>query len=344
MSLTNVIFKLKADRSDILKTLFETLNSVVVEAPFTITQKKENDFYGLEMAVFDSSSIFVTLKLRGSTFKEYYSKYDNYVIGLRISTLHTALKNANGNEITLQIDSFDKDNLIFSFEDPVLNKKDKTKIKTLVLPEKQRKKQKLDFLVKIVMDSSEFNKICKELSAIGEFLEIKCTKTQLILTCKGDEIESREIVYKMEPGGITIFWEKDAPVNLIQGYYELKNITLFSKCSSLHEHLTLHLNNDFVMCIDYKIGIHGTLLVTIAPVREEVIKNSAYAYSDEEDDIEIKDYEDFKNSEMELKKLSITDSPEEKEKPKKKTTKKTDSEKIKKNNVNKYSPLNDIKK
>ena len=72
MSLTNVIFKLKADRSDILKTLFETLNSVVVEAPFTITQKKENDFYVLEMAVFDSSSIFVTLKLRGSTFKEYY--------------------------------------------------------------------------------------------------------------------------------------------------------------------------------------------------------------------------------------------------------------------------------
>jgi proliferating cell nuclear antigen len=287
----NKIFYLHSQRPAPLKTLFEALHHVIPEASFRITNKKEDSSGTIEMSAYDSSlGVYVILCLKGHSFESFYCKYETYDIGIDIGALHLNLKSMDTSELTLSIEDSSKQMLNINFDDVAKNKKSKTKLKLLELEYNDRKKQTKNFSVNIKMNCLEFNRICKELSSLSEYVEIKCTATQLIFTAIGDKAE-REVVYGSDNGSIKINWNVDE-LKLIQGYYELKNIVLFNKFNTMNEDVTIFLKNDFIMTIDFIIGTHGNLLVSISPINEEVIKNSNYAYSDDEDEIYIKMDED----------------------------------------------------
>lgn len=341
------IFNLKTNNANPIKTSIEVLKHVIPNAPFVITKKKDNDneFYGLEMASSDiSNSLYVIFRLFGSKFDEYICKYDNYEIGINLTSFSEQLKAIDSNNLTLSILDKERQNLVLDFDNAKMGKNSATKIKIMELSPNPRKKHKNEFDVTIIMKSSEFHKVCRELSTIGDFVEITCFNKTLKFQSK-NELASRSVDYvstdltdtdlinilnneekadeeKKDLEGINIRWKKN-DANIVQGYYELKNITLFTKCSGLSTYIILNIKNGSILTITYNVMTYGLCMVTLAPVADEIIKNSNYNYEEDDIDVDddIKDFNDLQNEDI----IDDDSDDEGKKKSKKKSSKKDTS-------------------
>jgi proliferating cell nuclear antigen PCNA len=188
----------------------------------------------------------------------------------------------------MYVEENDKQNLIMEIDNQNKKVKHWYKLKLMDLEPSQKKPSQVDFDVKITMPSAEFHKLCREMSNIAEYIEIKCTSKCIQFTCKGDCAE-RSTIYKSEEGGLNISSEGKKTNNIVQGIFELKNIILFTKCASLCNDIQIYMKNDFALTIVYTIATLGTITIAISPIREDNIKNISYTYSDDEDDIEVID-------------------------------------------------------
>ena len=314
MSSKNKLFYAKTIHVKPIKDIIETLQNVIPETTIIgIKKTSENNevFYGLEIATADTSNtIFIKLQLKGKEFDEFFCKFDKIEMGISLEYLNIHLKSIDtSNILSLYIDESEKQCLCIQGINIKDDKTTLSKLKLMELYYVPRKTKKIEYDACIIMKSSEFHKICKEMNSLSEYVEIKCTKNILTFTCKGD-IGEKEIQYKEKEGGIAIEWEEHVKLKIVQGIYELKNIMLFSKCAPLSAQIMITMKNDNILTIKYEINTIANLVVALSPVDERNI-NKNYNYSDDEDDIKIK-----KNSEEDI------DDNVEEVKPKKRITKK----------------------
>ena len=75
--------------------------------------------------------------------------------------------------------------------------------------------------------------------------------------------------------------------SIVKGIYELKNIILLSKLSSITEEFSLYMKNNFAITSLYSFGENGSITTILSPINEEHINNLSYDYSDDEDEIEL---------------------------------------------------------
>jgi proliferating cell nuclear antigen len=54
-------------------------------------------------------------------------------------------------------------------------------------------------------------------------------------------------------------------INIIQGYYNLKSLVLFTKCTNLCNNIEIYLRNNFPIIIKYEVGDLGELKLCLAP-------------------------------------------------------------------------------
>jgi proliferating cell nuclear antigen PCNA len=306
----------------------EVLQNVIPETTLIINgQDPEHPSnYGLEISTNDTSkTIFIRLQLNGSEFSQFHTKLLKYNIGLNLSDLNTIIFktiDSSTTSIALSISESDKQNLNIDICDEKKLKNTNFKFKIMDLNYVYRKPITTEYDVIITMSNSEFHKICKEMSVMSDYVDIKCTEKQIIFTCVGD-IASRESVYKVENGGISIEWKSDVKTKIVQAIFELKNIVLFNKCNTLCQNIIILMKNDYILSIIYEIASFGRLNVSFSPVKDEHIKNTNYDYSDNEDDLD----DDIKlitsiNEDLIIKKNKDSDLDSNKEVKKSKKTKK----------------------
>lgn len=280
------IFYLKTAHVIPFKTLTEVLSNVLTETNWVFTSpdpKNPDKFAGLEIATTNPTrSIFTKVRLDAKEFQPYYCKYERFELGISLESLYKLLKSVDKDDtMAMYVEENDKQRLIIEIENE--DKKSKTfyKLKLLDLPQQNKKSTKIEFDIKITMQSSEFHKLSREMNNIAEYVEIKCTNKNIIFTCKGDCAE-RSTIYKSEEGGLNISNENQKQHNIIQGVYELKNIVLFTKCANLCNDISIFMKNDFALTVIYTIATLGTITIAISPVKEENIRNITYDYSDDE--------------------------------------------------------------
>ena len=273
------------------KTLTEVLSNVLTETTWIFTAPDPKDpskFAGLEIATADTTrTIFIKVRLNASEFEPFYCKSERLELGISLQNLYKLLKSVDKEDtLTLYVEENDKQNLTMEIENN--DKKSKTiyKLKLMDLDQQHKKTTKVDFDIRITMQSNEFHKICREMNNIAEYVEIKCTNKNIFFTCKGDCAE-RITMYKSEEGGLNIMNENKKNQNIVQGIYELKNIVLFSKCANLCNDIKIYMKNDFALTIIYTIATLGPITIALSPVKEENIKNISYSYSDDEDEIDV---------------------------------------------------------
>jgi len=272
------------------KTLTEVLSNVLTETTWVFTgpdPKNPNKFVGLEIATADTSrTIFIRVKLAANDFTEYFCKYDKLELGISLPNLYKLLKSVDKDDtLSIYVEENDKQNLIMEIENEEKKSKTFYKLKLMDLDHQYKKPNTVEFDIRIVMPSSEFHKLCREMNNIAEYVEIKCTNKNIIFTCKGDCAE-RSTIYKSEEGGINITNENKKNQNIVQGIYELKNIVLFTKCASICNEIQIWMKNDFALTIIYTIATLGTITIALSPIKEENIKNISYSYSDDENEID----------------------------------------------------------
>ena len=53
--------------------------------------------------------------------------------------------------------------------------------------------------------------------------------------------------------------------DIIQGYYNLKHLVLFTKCTNLCNQIEMYMKNNFPIVIKFSVGSLGSLKLALAP-------------------------------------------------------------------------------
>jgi proliferating cell nuclear antigen len=261
--------------------------------------KKKGSEGGMRiMAVDTTKSVLINLKLDAKNFTKFKCKKKKVTLGVNLAYFHKLIKTMEKDDnLTLYVDHDELNFLKIKIDNPEEKKDSMFELKLLDLNEDPMVVPDISFDAVVTMSSSEFHKICREMSQIAEYVEIQCSNNKIIFICKGDYAK-RRTTYRTgadneEGDGISIKLAgkgKDNPV-IVQGIYELKNLILFAKCASLCNDIEIYLKNNYPLVIKYTVATLGRILLCLTPIQEDAAKNGSYSddedyYSD--DDVQLK--------------------------------------------------------
>lgn len=271
---SSVLNKSKQSSSTSSNRESEDNEEEVEESSTTSTNSKNTP--GMRITAIDeSATVLVNLKLEASKFTKFECKRPVMNLGVHLVWFYTILKVINNDEnISLSVDREDEHNLNIDIINPDEDTTKNYKLKMLDLNDNKITVPDLQFDVRIQMNSTKFQKLCKEMDVISNYVEIKCTKDNITFTCKGDMIESFTQPYKHDPNiGVSISKSDKSP-QVIQGIYELRRLVLFSKCSSLSTDIEIFMKNDFPLALKYTVATLGRIYLCLTPI--DNIQNNQY--------------------------------------------------------------------
>jgi len=216
----------------------------------------------------DSSHVsLVAMLLRKDGFLQYRCDR-NLSLGINLAALTKVLKCA-GNEDKMTIRAQDNpDTVTFIFESPDDDRVAEFDLKlmnidseVLGIPD-----QEYDALLKI--SSSHFQKICRDLSSIGDTVVIDATKSTVTFQVSGDMGTSK---LQLKRGNKvdsedSMSIELKEPVSLI---FALRYLNFFTKATALCNTVQLSLAKDVPVVVEYRVEDMGYIRYYLAPKVDE---------------------------------------------------------------------------
>lgn len=253
----NHCMELKTVQSTAFKTLIEALKELLIDTCV------EFDETGMKIVSMDTSHIvLVHLKLEASKFESYYCK-SKIIVGINTLNFHKLIKTINSNDtLTLFMEANNTNFLGIKIENGEKNTKTTYKLNLLDLDNPKISIDPAEFNSVITLPSGDFQKICRDMKNIADFVEVKNINNQLIFTCKGDYCYQETIISDNENGN-TI---NNKNINeIVQGIFNLKYLVLFTKCTNLCNTVEMYLKNDYPLIIKYDVASLGSIKLCLAP-------------------------------------------------------------------------------
>jgi proliferating cell nuclear antigen len=310
-----------------IKSLIEALKEIFRDVSIKFTPKvvtyhdsdpsKTRTTGGMYITALNSNgNILVRLHLEADKFCYYKCQPDNnknyIMLGVNMTNFFKLIKFLNNDdELYMIYNNMSQNQLNLQYVNKTKNLTTNYYLNLLDLKDENIiiGKQKFDF--KITMSSNDFHGLIKNMSIIAEHVDIKFINTDsgysLSFSCNG-EFASQESVFNgstsvnldsnQDEKNITINVRKNEDIddlgskqesNIIQGVYELKALSLFSRCSSLCPTIELYIRNDSPMVIKYHVADMGSVHLILTPANNnDEIHNDSDNDSDNDQDI---DYE-----------------------------------------------------
>lgn len=278
------------------RILVEALKEILTDVNINFTKKVENvnengdkvvtGGMGI-LAVNSSHSVLIHLLLDAVNFDEYMCKKNKLTIGLNMTSFFKYIKTmSNLDTLTLFVDDEDPNRLGIRIENSEKNKVSNYKLNLMDLDYYDYTIPPAEFTSVITMPAAEFHKICRDMNSTADFVEIKNVNKQLIFSCKG-EIGSQETILGETENGLTVGQDEDKDEDtIIQGLYDLKNLTLFTKFTNLCGNIEMYMKNDYPLIIKYTVASLGQIHLCITPVDQEDDLMDDGEYSEEESEEE----------------------------------------------------------
>ena len=249
--------EIKTIQATSFKILLEALKDLLTDTCI------EFDDTGMKIVAMDTSHIvLVHLKLEASKFEYYYCR-QKLSVGVNMLYMHKLIKTIHNNDIlTLFVDDNDINHLGIKIENSDKNTKSVFKLNLLDLNHHEISIDPTEFNSVITLPSSDFQKICRDMSNISETVEIKNVFNQLIFTCTGDFC-SQETILSDNTNQQSGTNADNAEI--VQGIFKLKYLVLFTKCTNLCNTIELYLKNDYPLIIKYAVSSLGEIKLAIQP-------------------------------------------------------------------------------
>lgn len=278
---------IKTENTNPFKLLIEVLKEILMEANIEIrgnTQKTlgTDDSYFKIRAVDPTVTVYIYLKLDGKAFNMFECKTkDNkpVTIGVNLTCFHKLIKSMDKDDcLTLYMDNDNMNCLNIEIDSSRHNKKTTYDLKLLELGRDDTNLPNMKFDAVIIINSVEFHKLCKEMSAIADLVEITCYEKRIEFSCKGDyanrkttfcTASSEDINKDIETVNIKFDDNYKKNVKVVQGIYELKHLALFAKCAQLCETIKIHMKVNKPLVIAYSVASLGRVLLCLSPVNDE---------------------------------------------------------------------------
>lgn len=258
------VVEIKTIQASAFKTLVEALKELLTETCI------EFDETGLKIMAMDTSHVvLVHLKLDASSFESYYCE-GKVNIGVNMLNFHKLIKTINSNDIlTLFIDAQNLNHLGIKIENGDKNTKTTYKLDLLDLDNNKISIPPAEFNSVITLLSGDFQKICRDMNNLAEYVEIKNINNQLIFTCNGEFCQQETVISDNRSAtnaasvGTTI--NSKNLDEIVQGLYSLKYLVLFTKCTNLCGTVELYLKNDYPLIVKYNVASLGEIKLCLAP-------------------------------------------------------------------------------
>jgi proliferating cell nuclear antigen len=249
---------IKTVQASTIKVLVEALKEILTDTVFEFTEN------GIKICTMDSThTILIHLRLDSTKFEQYYCDGRKFV-GVNMLNLNKIIKTINNNDtLCLFMTKTDCNVLGIQIENVEKNAKRVTYMNLLDLENNNIEIPPATFTSVITLPSSDFQKICRDINGIADFLEIKNINNQLILACKGDFCSHEITIADSE--NVTVAHNEESEKEIFQGVFNLKYLVLFTKCTNLSNTVELYLKNDYPLIIRYTVGSLGEVKLCLAP-------------------------------------------------------------------------------
>ncbi|OMH80648.1 Proliferating cellular nuclear antigen 1 [Zancudomyces culisetae] len=262
-------------QASILKGIVESVKDLVREANFDCSDS------GISFQAMDESNVALSSFLLRAEGFETYRCDRNLSLGVRFSSLSKILKCANNDDIVVIRAEDDADVLNFVFESPDESKISEYQIKLLDIDGEHLSIPEQEFDCVIKMSSSEFSKLCRDMTLLGQTVVIDAAKEGVKFSTYGD-IGAGSVLYKhsssiddsssgsggkgrggsggMSARGCSI--ELREPVSL---ELSLKYLNNFTKAAPLSDYVVISASNEIPVMVQFDVGDIGYIRYYLAP-------------------------------------------------------------------------------
>lgn len=241
--------KLTLAEPKFFKDSISIISDLVNEARFKITQD------AIELVAMDPANVaMVIFKLLSSAFVEYDIK-DEVELAINLSNLKQVLKRAKQNDmLTLQLD---ENRLKITLKG---NTKRTFTLPTIELDEKEQKIPELKFPVNVVANTEILNDAIDDADIVSESILISLEDNKLVLEAEGDMSKARTEVQSGEEAKIVSDTDEK-----VKSKYSIEYLKKMVGGSKLTDRVTLFLNNDYPLKLEYKAIDKVDLSFILAP-------------------------------------------------------------------------------
>lgn len=258
------MFEARLVQGSILKMILEALKDLITDASWDVSAN------GITLQAMDTSHVALCgMLLRKDAFEKYRCDR-NSSLGLSLPWMSKILKCAGSDDvITLCAEDQPADTLMFKFESPKGERESEYELKLIDIDSENLGIPETDYAVTIKMPSKEFSRICRDLSQIGDTVEIACTKNGVQFKTEGENGSGKVMLKQSvnadkEEDNVQI--EMEEPVALT---FASRFLCFFTKATPLSAQVVLQMKPDAPLVCEYAIGESGHLRFFLAPKIEE---------------------------------------------------------------------------
>eukprot|EP00899_Mesostigma_viride_P025639 jgi/Mesvir1/625/Mv22173-RA.1 len=239
-----------------IKMLVEVLKELTNDVNFFFDQK------GVRIVSFDLAHCALFHAFLEASKIEEYKCNKQYTIGISLVNLFKLLKNVTVNdELELRLDDANLDVLQITILNRVKNTRWTYEMKLMDIDEEMIEIPEKEYMTCITMVSSEFQKICRDISIVADKVRIECGGDNIVLSGSGDIGNCQLEIGKNHP---------EMTLNAVNGdrideTYSVRYLCTFSKASGLCNTVDIFIMPEYPMIVKYKIGDLGSLMFALAP-------------------------------------------------------------------------------
>lgn len=242
------MFEARFRQATVLKKIIEALKELVTDVNLEISQE------GIALQAMDASHVaLVTFFLRATDFEEYHC-HRSQTLGISIASLSKIIKCAD-NEDSIVIRAEDQASMItFIFEGKNDDKLSEFNLNLLTLDSEHMGIPEQEYAAVVQMPSSDFTRICRELSQMSDTLNVDVNKERVVFSVNGDSGRGAISLKHRETGSDRTIIDVTNGVN---ASFALRYLNLFNKASSLASTAILSVSEDLplILRFDFEIGV-----------------------------------------------------------------------------------------
>ncbi|CAI6332135.1 unnamed protein product [Periconia digitata] len=242
-----------------LKKVVDAIKDLVQDCNFDCNDS------GIALQAMDNSHVaLVSMLLRSESFDPY--RIDrNIALGINLGSLTKVLR-AAANDDLLVIKAEDvPDSVNLVFEAKGADRISEYDIKLMDIDQEHLGIPDTDYAATVKLPTSEFQRICRDLSALSESVTIRCTKDTVEFEAAGDIGKGRvglRASPNLEKPDEAVEIELAEPVELT---FSLKYLVNFCKASGLSDRVNLSLSAEVPLLVEYTMQHNSYLRFYLAP-------------------------------------------------------------------------------
>ena len=179
-TMDNYVINIKTVQTGAFRVLVEALKEILVDCNLTI------DETGIKLIATDSShNVLIHMKLQAENF-DYYECKSKTIIGVNMTNMFKLIKTMGNSDILTLFLEPNQNTLGIQINNKEKNSQTIYKLNLLDISNENIQIPPATFETELTLPSSDFQKIIRDMTNIGDLIEIKSVGSELILNCTGD--------------------------------------------------------------------------------------------------------------------------------------------------------------